>query len=59
MLPAIQTIRWLTGTTNTASAIEYVNKNMFNGQDGDRPGVRNIAVIMTDGGSDDKHATFA
>ena len=43
------------GTTNTASALDLVTNNMFNS---DRPNVPNIAIIFTDGGSNNKKATI-
>ena len=42
------------GTTNTGSAIRYVVDRMFDGFDGDRAGIPDIAVVLTDGGSNDK-----
>ena len=46
------------GTTDTAAAIEYVVDRIFQPQFGDRPSVPNYAIIITDGGSNDKERTF-
>ena len=46
------------GTTNTAAAIEYIINKMFKPEFGDRPGVPNYAIIITDGGSNNKEQTF-
>ena len=54
----IEALSYTRGTTNTAQALDYVQNNMFSGANGDRTGVANIAVILTDGGSNDKEATF-
>ena len=44
------------GTTNTAAALQYVRQDMFGGS-GDRSNVPNLAVVLTDGNSNDKDAT--
>ena len=54
---AISNVNYLRGTTNTGQAISYV-KDMFQNQGG-RNGAQQIAVILTDGGSNNKQATFA
>ena len=46
------------GTTDTAAAIEYVVDRIFQPEFGDRPSVPNYAIIITDGGSNDKERTF-
>ena len=46
------------GATDTAAAIEYVVDRIFQPQFGDRPSVPNYAIIITDGGSNDKERTF-
>ena len=49
---------YIRGTTNTAAALKYVIDNMFTSANGDRASASNIIVVMTDGGSNDKSATF-
>ena len=46
------------GSTNTAAAIKFMNENMFKDQYGDRPGFRNVAIVITDGESNDRKETF-
>ena len=48
---AIDGVRYYRGSTNTALALQMVREQVFNEQNGDRPRVRNIAVVLTDGGS--------
>lgn len=50
-------MQYIRGTTNTAAAITYV-RNMF-ADDSSRPDSAKVAVILTDGGSNNKQATFA
>ncbi|XP_021375359.1 uncharacterized protein LOC110464458 isoform X7 [Mizuhopecten yessoensis] len=45
---AIDAIHYTRGQANMASAFETVRKNMFNGGS-DRPDIRNIAYLLTDG----------
>jgi collagen type VI alpha len=47
------------GTTNTADAIRTANEVMFTSGRGDRDGVKNILVILSDGASNDPSATLA
>ncbi len=51
-------LQYMRGTTNTADAIDYVVDKMFNPQFGDRSGVPNYCIIITDGGSNNKEKTF-
>lgn len=41
------------GSTNMAKAWEFVRNDMFSEQHGARPNVEHIALIITDGESDD------
>ncbi|XP_021375367.1 uncharacterized protein LOC110464458 isoform X14 [Mizuhopecten yessoensis] len=45
---AIDEIPYIYGSTNTADALQTMN-SMFNAADGDRDGVPNICIILTDG----------
>lgn len=58
MIRAIDAIPYTRGTTNTASALRLVRQQVFREQDGDRPDLRNIAILMTDGGSNDFSETL-
>lgn len=40
---------YMAGTTNTASAIATMRNSMFTNGNGDRSGVQNIGVVITDG----------
>jgi collagen type VI alpha len=57
MIVAIEAIKYIRGTTNTASALNWLRQTGFNGN-GDRSSVPNIAVVVTDGGSNNKPATM-
>ncbi|XP_069108493.1 collagen alpha-4(VI) chain-like [Argopecten irradians] len=48
---AIENIRYMYGNTNTAGGLIALTKEMFTSRNGDRPGARNIAFILTDGQS--------
>lgn len=49
LLQKIRSIQYEYGNTNTAKALRTVREEMFTRQYGDREGVRNIAVVVTDG----------
>ena len=49
IVAAINAVPYITGQTNTADALVTMRTSMFNIQTGDRPGVRNAAVVITDG----------
>ncbi|ELU16324.1 hypothetical protein CAPTEDRAFT_192434 [Capitella teleta] len=46
------------GTTNTEAALRYLTQSMFTSQNGDRDNVPNVAVIFTDGGSNNQQDTL-
>ena len=46
---SIRAIPYILGSTNTADALQTLRTEMFNPANGDRPGVPNVAVIITDG----------
>ncbi|XP_076089636.1 matrilin-1-like, partial [Mytilus galloprovincialis] len=46
---AIDKIQYIVGSTNTADAIRLMRVDMFTADNGDRPDVKNIAIIITDG----------
>ncbi len=47
------------GRTNTGAAIRYMREEMFSNNNGQRDDAANIAVIVTDGASNNKEATLA
>ena len=49
MFQAIDDIPYIYGSTNTADAIEMMRTVMFTPRNGDRSGVPNVGVIITDG----------
>jgi hypothetical protein len=46
------------GATNTDMALETLYQEIFTASNGDRSGVRNIAIVVTSGQSQDASATF-
>ncbi|XP_064631743.1 collagen alpha-3(VI) chain-like [Lineus longissimus] len=56
-LAAILNIKYKSGFTNTGGAIAYMRTSMFTNANGDRPGVKNIAVVISDGNSRDSAST--
>ena len=49
LINAVKAIKYNGGHTNTAGALEMLRTSQFNTIHGDRPNVRNVAVIITDG----------
>ena len=49
ILDAIDNIPWRYGSTNTADGLKTMHEDMFSARNGDRPDVRDIVVIITDG----------
>ncbi|KAI0210897.1 Collagen alpha-5(VI) chain [Lamellibrachia satsuma] len=54
---AVETLRYSTGTTNTAAALSYVRNSMLKPDKGDRANAPNIVFVITDGGSNNKKET--
>jgi collagen type VI alpha len=46
---AVKAIPYRYGSTNTADALKLMRTEMFTPQNGDRPGVKNVCIIITDG----------
>ncbi|KAK3780684.1 hypothetical protein RRG08_015474 [Elysia crispata] len=60
LIDAIKNIKYSSrGGTNTASAIKYMGKTMFMTANGNRPGIPNIAIVITDGNSNRPEETKA
>ncbi|CAH1790069.1 unnamed protein product [Owenia fusiformis] len=51
ILEAVSLIGFVNGATNTAGGIRRMREQVFNGQNGDRQGVQDIGVLITDGRS--------
>ena len=49
MFPAIRSIPYVYGSTNTADGLRVLRSEVFNQANGDRPEVPNVAIIITDG----------
>jgi Mg-chelatase subunit ChlD len=49
LFTAIDDIPWRYGSTNTADALQTMHETMFSALHGDRPNIRNIAIVITDG----------
>lgn len=54
---AVDNINYMSGGTNTGSAIDYMSQQMFSQTSGARPSVPRIAVVITDGKSSSSAAT--
>lgn len=57
LLSAIQSIVYRWGKTNTAAALEYLRNTAYS-IGGVRPGIRQVALIVTDGESANRSATL-
>ena len=58
MRRAALTAVWSAGRTNTAAALRALRETMFTTQNGDRAGVQNIAILLTDGNSNNRRETL-
>ncbi|XP_060600216.1 uncharacterized protein LOC132753729 isoform X4 [Ruditapes philippinarum] len=59
LVAAIHKIGYHSGGTRTDLALKYVEANSFTKPSGDRPGVANILIVMTDGKSNMPQLTLA
>ena len=55
---AIDRISYYRGSSDTATAFMTVRTQVFTAENGDRDQVRNLVVVLTDGGSDDNARTI-
>lgn len=53
----ISGIKYIQGSTMTADALYFVQNTMFTEENGDRPGVDNVLLVITDGESNNGTAT--
>ena len=51
LIDAIMRIGYLGGTTNTSGALQVMRTEQFTSENGDRPNVPNVAIVVTDGRS--------
>lgn len=58
LIHAINKIPYQSGSTHTDSAIDYLINHSFTSRHGDRTDAPNIAVIITDGQSNNRQATI-
>ena len=58
MLSAFAAMPYTRGTTNTAAALNMLRTQMFTSGKGDRASASNVAIILTDGGSNQKNDTL-
>ena len=54
---AVDKVEYTHGTTNTAAALRMLRNEMFRGTM-DRPAIKNVAILFTDGGSNDFEETI-
>lgn len=57
MTRQISQMQYIQGSTMTADALDYVRNVMFQPENGDRPNVDNILLVITDGESNNQTAT--
>ena len=58
MIERLKQITYPGGTTNTGAALRYVHNVMFSSSHDRRPNVMNVAVVITDGESNNPRETF-
>jgi collagen type VI alpha len=58
MIRAIDAIPYSRGTTNTAEALKLLRTEVFQTRNGDRGDLRNVGILLTDGGSNDFSETL-
>ena len=58
-LQAVENMTVIASSTNTSSALKTMRKVVFSPDNGDRPDVNNVGIVITDGQSDDNQATAA
>ncbi|XP_064644644.1 cartilage matrix protein-like [Lineus longissimus] len=59
MQRAVSAIRFTAGTTGTFRVLRQMRLNGFTAANGDRPGVHNIGILITDGISNNPYQTIA
>jgi len=56
-LQAVKNMTVIESTTNTKSALNLMRTVVFSPDNGDRPDVNNVGIVITDGQSDNRSAT--
>ena len=56
---AIEKIQYGGGGTNTAAGLRLMRTEIFNHANGDRVGVQNVAILITDGDPDNRRVVFS
>ncbi|XP_061197993.1 uncharacterized protein LOC133206079 [Saccostrea echinata] len=59
LVTAISHIPYKSGSTHTGEAIQFMHANSFTAAAGKRPGVPKIAIVVTDGNSNNRQLTSA
>jgi len=59
IINAIRKIQYGGGGTNTADGLRLMRTEIFNHANGDRVGVQNVAILITDGDPDNRRAVFS
>lgn len=59
IIDAINKLPYYQGSTNTAAALSLLRSSVFTAASGDRPTAPNIAIVITDGQSNDPLSTAA
>ena len=58
LISAIQSVHYRTGTTATDRGLQYARQYHFQSYHGSRPGANKIAIVLTDGHSNDVSKTL-
>ena len=54
VIDAVLNLRYVGGTTNTADGLQLMNEEIFQERNGDRASVPNVAILITDGESNER-----
>lgn len=58
VLSAMIDIMYIRGSTDTAGALRLIRESVLSPANGERPDVRDVLILLTDGESDDNEATL-
>ena len=59
VIKAIEQVQYGGGGTNTGDGLRLMRTEIFNHANGDRVGVQNVAILITDGDPDNRRAVFS